>query len=120
VITVQQIENALDEGIPYTYSTWDGKEAEATFNSRNFWYEIEDGEIDLGIDLGIAKFVTGETGGEGSAEHIWLVFSVTNGDSVQYFKKTGYYASYDGSNWDGALVEVEPFEKTVTDWKPAK
>jgi hypothetical protein len=56
------------------------------------------------------KFVAGETGGEGSAEDIWLVIKV--GD--QYFRKEGWYYSHDASHWDGDLREVHPEEKTIT------
>jgi hypothetical protein len=32
----------------------------------------------------------------------------------RFFKKVGYYDSWDSSNWDGDLTEVRPREKTVT------
>lgn len=32
------------------------------------------------------------------------------------FKKSGYYASYDGQHWDGDLVEVEKREVTREEW----
>lgn len=35
----------------------------------------------------------------------------------QYFRKNGYYASHDGSYWDGSFTEVHPREKTVTVWE---
>lgn len=50
-------------------------------------------------------------GGEGDGEIRYVVFSV--GD--QFFKVSGYYASWDGSNWDDPTpVEVVPTEKTIT------
>jgi hypothetical protein len=128
MITAKQFEAALDEGIPYMYTPWRATEpVEATFDNHSFWDEAEDQqtEYDLpGFDDVKVTYVDGETGGEGSAEHIWQVWRVVTKagdlDEVQYFKKTGYYASYDGSNWDGSLYEVEPFEKTVTDWRTKK
>lgn len=49
-------------------------------------------------------------GGEGDGEERFVVMSI--GD--QFFKVSGYYASWDGSNWDDATpVEVVPVEKTV-------
>ena len=53
-------------------------------------------------------------GGEGSGEEMYLVLKTTDGESVQYFRKDGYYASFDGSNWDGAFYEVTPTQKTIT------
>lgn len=46
----------------------------------------------------------------GDGQEMWIVFSL--GD--QFFRKTGYYSSWDGSSWDGALVEVEPYVEPVT------
>ena len=43
---------------------------------------------------------------------LYVVLSV--GD--QFFKKSGYYQSHDGTYWDGAVVEVEPEEVSVTKW----
>ena len=63
--------------------------------------------------FGRLEVVEYDGGGEGHGEYIYLVFKI--GD--RYFRKTGYYASFDGSNWDGSLEEVEPFEKTVTDYR---
>lgn len=117
-ITAKQFEAILDAGIPYEYTTWKNEKAQAEYNNHNFWSEGEDADpVDLD-DTHTAKFLIGETGGEGSAEYIWQVWQVTDTDGdVQYFRKTGYYMSYDGCTWDGDLEEVEPFEKTVTDWK---
>ena len=113
-ITAEQFKAALEEGATYEYTHWKTKEVSTeTFDEHEFWHEAyEYSTVEL-PNLGTATYVDGEHGGEGSAEHIWQVWQVGN----QYFMKTGYYMSYDGSNWDGDLVEVEPFEKTVTDWK---
>ncbi len=54
--------------------------------------------------------VDGKPPAEGGGENIFAVIKV--GD--QFFKKTGYYASHYGSEWDGDLTEVRPVEKTVT------
>ena len=85
---------------------------------------------------GIKPFVHGvvrveddeETGGEGSQEDIYVVFSVTahvvkdgiGSERKRYFRKTGYYASYDGSNWDGDFIEVFPKQKEITVWVTKK
>jgi hypothetical protein len=59
--------------------------------------------------LGRVEFVEQVGGGEGEGEHVHLVLRV--GD--RYFKKEGYYASYDGTTWDGDFREVKPAEKTI-------
>jgi len=54
-------------------------------------------------------------GGEGSGEHMHVVFSFTFPDStVEYWRKNGYYVSFDGSYWDGAFVKVTPVQRVVT------
>jgi hypothetical protein len=54
-------------------------------------------------------------GGEGEGDEYWLVFRVENSDgSEQFFRVDGYYASYDGTSWDGAqLREVNAVPRTV-------
>lgn len=55
-----------------------------------------------------------DTGGEGHAEEVYMVFKTIDIDgAVQYWRKDGYYASYAGSEWDGDLREVELVERTV-------
>lgn len=39
---------------------------------------------------------------------VWIVFSVDNAVGTRYFKKTGYRSSFDGVEFDGALIEVRP------------
>lgn len=55
-----------------------------------------------------------EVGGEGAGDYRHLVFRVDVDDKTQWFKKTGYYRSYEGTDWtDGDLIEVTPQERTV-------
>lgn len=58
----------------------------------------------------VVKRVAGKAPEEGGGENIWTVIQVGN----QFFKKTGWYASHDGSYWDGSCTEVHPVERTVT------
>jgi hypothetical protein len=56
-----------------------------------------------------------DTGGEGHAEDIYMVVKTTDVDGAeQYWRKDGYYASYDGSSWDGDFREVSAVERVVT------
>lgn len=121
MITANELSTIISEGVPYRYTPWRAaEEVDSTLGGSEFWHEGEEnGPFEL-PEFGTLAYVDGEHGGEGSGENIWQVWSVTADDEVQYFRKQGYYASYDGSNWDGDLYEVEPFEKTVTDWRTKK
>ena len=72
--------------------------------------------------LGVVTNVYSEGGGEGSGEHVEVVLRVEppmtdyNESLVRYFRKTGYYSSYEGTVWDGAFEEVEPRKVTVTQY----
>jgi hypothetical protein len=55
-----------------------------------------------------------EFGGEGEGEQYWVVVSLSDGNTTRYFRKDGWYASYDGGYLDGETYEVTPREKTIT------
>jgi hypothetical protein len=80
-------------------------------------YDVSWDEID-GYDIpGFSERpkVVDRYGGEGQGDTLYVVFELEG----RYFKFDGYYSSYDGYSWDdGHLYEVEPFEKTVTDYRP--
>lgn len=112
-ITAKDFEAALEKGVDQPYVNWKGEDDVRTYDNYDFW-DSHGGQSPIEIPgLGTATHIDGEHGGEGSAEYIWQVWKI----GEQYFQKTGYYMSYDGSTWDGDLTEVEPFEKTVTDWR---
>jgi hypothetical protein len=52
-------------------------------------------------------------GGEGKGDDLWSVFQI--GD--QFFKKSGYYSSWNGSSWEYDFVEVTPVPVTKTEYK---
>jgi hypothetical protein len=60
-----------------------------------------------------AKIVE-DVGGEGQGDTRYVVFSLSDGTNTRYFRKDGYYASYDGSTWDGEFREVTPIDRVVT------
>ena len=57
--------------------------------------------------------VAKEYGGEGQGDQYWMVVSLSDGETTRYFRKDGYYASYDGGTLDGETHEVFPAENTV-------
>lgn len=64
----------------------------------------------IGKAVGVEQF-----GGMDQGSDLWTVFRILGDDRL--FRKNGYYASHDGSYYDGALEQVEAFEKTVTDYR---
>ncbi len=67
--------------------------------------------------LGVVSVVH-DFGGEGQGDSLELVFKVTEGQVTRHFEKTGYYASYVGSNWEeGWWGEVEPYQELVTKYR---
>lgn len=74
------------------------------------WYEIRDGDCKYIEDLGPIERVASQGGGEGSGSEMWVVVKIGS----RLFKKSGYYASWDGDNWDGPFEEVRPRERMVT------
>jgi hypothetical protein len=72
--------------------------------------ELEDGDIN-GFSLKSVERV----GGEGQGDHVHWVFTITDSEgNITFWKKNGYYSSYDGSDWSyGDLRQVTPKVKEV-------
>lgn len=98
-LTVEQVEDAL------------------RLNDLDWWdISYEDFEVDyLEID-GIFypfEFVESETGHEGDWEtSTYVIIKV----GEQFFRKTGWYASHHGTEWDGQLTEVHETYQNVKVW----
>lgn len=58
-----------------------------------------------------------EHGGEGEGDQYWVVVSISDGVTTRYFRKDGWYASYDGGYLDGETLEVKPVEKVVVHYE---
>jgi len=72
-------------------------------------------QYDTNVVPNIGTFVEVEqVGGEGSGDHWHSVKYIKELD--MYIKVTGYYASYDGTSFNGweDAEEVKPQEKTIT------
>ncbi len=68
------------------------------------------------LSVGEAVLKDAKFGCEGGGEELWLVFAI----GEQFFRITGYYSSYEGSEWESDVTEVEPREKVVTVYEPKK
>jgi len=119
-ITVEQLRFAIEEdeaeyGDEFTrvkgVSWSDTYTYEATPANGSGWDEINGEDFNVVIDGVLHEAINvGTTGGmdEGSnATSTWQI-------GMQYFRKSGYYASHYGYDWDGELEEVRPVKKVVT------
>src|ERR1044071_3816188 len=50
---------------------------------------------------GLTAKLVAEYGGEGQGDDYWVVLSLSDGINTRYFRKDGWYASYDGGSLDG-------------------
>lgn len=103
----------------------------------DFWYEVgwservEDASRpygyrydrhDLIVTLDGVEYIAkvDQEGGEGEGSHAEAVFTLTpvvEATETLHFRKSGYYASHYGFDWDGRFEQVEPYEKTVIDYR---
>lgn len=74
-------------------------------------------EDDMVHGLGI-ECVETEGGYEGGGEYADAVFAVINEEGIPltYFRITGSYNSYDGTEWSDTVKEVVPREVTITQY----
>lgn len=98
-------------------------EAEETELSTSDVYEIEELDEDETIEIDghqvFIKLVHSEGGGEGEGDYVERVMAVNiDGEVVSYVRVTGYYESYNGTEWNGDWELVEPREVTVTQYFP--
>jgi hypothetical protein len=86
----------------------------ALYDELFCWREGEVKSFD--IASGTVTLVENHGGGEGDGEERWIVIKV--GD--QFFEYSGYYSSWDGTEWDNELREVEPYTVEVTKYREKK
>lgn len=83
------------------------------------WGHYRNPEVNESYDvpgLGVVYVVESIGGYEDGPSTLSLVFRA--GDC--YFRKTGSYDSYDGSDWDGPFEMVEPETRTVTAYRTVR
>lgn len=101
-VSLEEIERLLSQ-----YEDW------YSGGGWNFWYGESHGSVTLAPDLDAEVIAKG--GPTGYDYEVWFVIKVTSLDGTErFFKKNGYYNSYEGHNWDGSFDEVFPQTKTVT------
>lgn len=83
-----------------------------------FWSELKYGSGDYVLvidDVEYPAVYVESYGGMDKGSDIWVVFKL----GEQLFKKSGFYASHYGTDWDGPLIEVKPVEKVITVFEKA-
>lgn len=79
-----------------------------------FWSEFDYHKQAYITGIGVATFIeSGKMYSEQYQFDTYVVFEVAG----RFFRKKGYYMSYEGSSWDGALEEVKEVPVTGTEWK---
>jgi hypothetical protein len=105
------LEEYIEDG--YEFFGWD---ALGDMFSNRKW----DSESRSMVDCEVPKVhdfefeIVEDFGGEGQGDSRYVVFSLTDGTDTRFFRKDGYYASYDGSTWDGEFREVKAIDRVVT------
>lgn len=69
--------------------------------------------LDFVCELGLTFEFEDRYGGEGQGDEYWSVYKFSRGDEVVYVKFDGWYASYNGSEFNEWYF-VEPQEKVIT------
>jgi len=126
-LTPEQIEDFLMEEYTYTYHPYVynnetmryGEDPNITkVANLESWQDIQDHfstatEVE---GLGTVEVIDSD-GGEGQGDIIYFVLKISDGDTVRYFRKDGYYASHYGTDWDGSFSEAKAIQRTVTFWE---
>lgn len=114
--TTQELDQMINDGVEYHYTNYRGDARTMTVDS---WDTIKHDIGQDGFDTPLGRLaVVDEFGGEGQGDEYWIVVSLTDSEgNVQLFRKSGWYASYDGGYLDGATEEVEVYERTIKDYR---
>jgi len=113
--TAEQVEDALAEGKSTHRNFYDSGTRTQTYHDgqgQTNWSEIfyASQSTDIQTPIGSIRLVE-SVGGEGEGDHAHLVVKVENGG--QFFRKDGWYQSYDGLYLDGEFREVQEITKSV-------
>jgi hypothetical protein len=104
----------FEEFLAYSYlDPYNGLD-EVDLNDDSVWQEYHGFDSKEATYEGWTAKVVQSYGGEGEGDQYWMVVSISDGETTRYFRKDGWYASYDGGYLDGDIHEVQPKEKLVT------
>ncbi|OHU63988.1 hypothetical protein [Mycobacteroides chelonae] len=89
------------------------------------WFEFGD-QIEYGdsgvVIPGIGRATLVEQyGGAGKGEDLWMIFKVTSLDGTErHFRRSGYWASFVGGDYDGPTRELKATQKLMTVYEEIK
>lgn len=106
--TVEELEEYIEDEFSYKMSYFSIRGTDGFFS--HLWHEANS----LQTKFGLIERVQKETDYDEGRELRSLIVKVND----RFFKKVGYYDSWDSCSWDGNLFEVAPFEKTVIEYVP--
>jgi hypothetical protein len=119
-------EGTYEEYLAAHYSdedSWSGEvepfDPATDFDSEQMWKEHHWGSSEAKTYENYTAKVEAAYGGEGEGDQYWMVVSISDGETTRYFRKDGWYASYDGGYLDGDTYEVTPQEKVITVYEKA-
>lgn len=76
-------------------------------DESNFAYEMDNTD-----EFGEAPIVDGKGDTEGGGDYSMVVRHFKNLDV--YIRQTGFYSSYNGTDWNNDFTIVNPVQKTIT------
>lgn len=113
-LSLARVEQAIEE---YKESMTAYGFTEVVEGRRGLIEQLIEGIHEAKTSAGLIEYVDAKDGMEGGGEAIWVVFKLDG----KLYRINGYYASYDGSNWDdGPIEEVVAEEKVITVYKTVK
>lgn len=83
---------------------------DSAYDSSFYWDDLDGGYTEYDSPFGRVKWVETKSEYDEGRQNLELVFTIDG----RFFQKTGYYDSWAGGAWDGALIEVRPREKMIT------
>lgn len=106
----------IEEAIYAFYYDEDDEPLEFIDDYGDFWeWFLEEGNKDKTVLVGEHTFEYVTNGEEGFDNGLYIIFEI---DGVLY-RKDGWYASHDGTYWDGSVYPTKAVEKTITVWERA-
>ena len=109
--TIANNPGAFIERVKEHFDASEGDVAELYFNQDDC-FEV-DGET------AYFRLAYREGGGEGEGEYVERVLGVKVGSEEIFLRTTGFYESYNGTEWSCEWVQVFPQEVTVVRYAPA-
>ncbi|WP_367137961.1 hypothetical protein [Saccharothrix sp. HUAS TT1] len=117
-LSVNQVQEILENHVfVHTYWNDSGEYEEQGWHE---WAEV--GTTPVAVpDFGTVEIVEDIGGYEDGGGTRYLTFKVTDEEGrSRFFRKHGYYSSYDGSDWDGDFQECAQKAKVVTVYEPIR